>query len=150
MRNVVKLRGSRIYVNEDLCTASQEIKKAQLPQLKQAKSEGKVAFFRHTKLIIKERTVNPGSNSGITSEAVAVNITGGGAAAAPIVVVGSNKGFDQWFLWYRQRWIVCCGQRPGPCWSCGCERLSDGCEENTTVGFPPSQCLSYRTRKGTK
>lgn len=43
MRNVSKLRGSRIYVNEDLCPASQEIKRAKLPLLKQAKSEGKVA-----------------------------------------------------------------------------------------------------------
>ena len=55
MRNVSKLWGSRIYINEDLCPASQEIKKAQLSQLKQAKAEGKIAYFCHTKLIIKDR-----------------------------------------------------------------------------------------------
>ena len=55
MRNVAKLRGSRIYINEDLCPASHEKKKAQLPLLKKARSEGKVAYFRHTKLIVKER-----------------------------------------------------------------------------------------------
>lgn len=44
--------------NEDLCPASQAAKKAQLPLLKQAKSEGKVAYFRHTRLIIKEKRTN--------------------------------------------------------------------------------------------
>ncbi|KAG0701735.1 hypothetical protein GWK47_025212 [Chionoecetes opilio] len=57
MRNVAKLRGSSIYINEDLCPASQEIKRVQLPLLKQAKSEGKVAYFRHTKLIIKDKNI---------------------------------------------------------------------------------------------
>lgn len=56
MRNTTKLRGTRIYINEDLCPASQSIRKAKLPQLKQARSEGKVAYFRHTRLIIKERS----------------------------------------------------------------------------------------------
>lgn len=56
MRNVTKLRGSRIFINEDLCAASQSIRKAQLPLLKQARSEGKTAYLRHTKLIIKEKS----------------------------------------------------------------------------------------------
>lgn len=53
LRNARKLRGTRIYINEDLCPASQSIKRAQLPFLKQARSEGKVAYFRGTNLIIK-------------------------------------------------------------------------------------------------
>lgn len=60
MRNVSKLRGTRIFVNEDLCPASQAIRREKLPQLKQARSEGKVAFFRHTKLIIKEKPTTQG------------------------------------------------------------------------------------------
>lgn len=56
MRNVAKLQGSHIYINEDLCPASQEKKKAQLPLLKKAMSEGKIAYFRHTELIVKERS----------------------------------------------------------------------------------------------
>ena len=55
MRNARKLKGTRIYINEDLCPASQEIVKQQLPRLRKAKQEGKIAYFRHTKLIIKER-----------------------------------------------------------------------------------------------
>lgn len=73
MRNLTKLRGTRIFVNEDLCPASQRIRAAQLPQMKQARSEGKIAFFRHTRLIIKERL-------------------GGGAAAHDVGPQGGSSG----------------------------------------------------------
>ena len=53
IRNSRKLKYWNIYINEDLCAASQELKKKQFPLLKKAKEEGKIAFFRHTKLIIK-------------------------------------------------------------------------------------------------
>ncbi|KAK4318554.1 hypothetical protein Pmani_010464 [Petrolisthes manimaculis] len=56
LRNARKLKGTGIFINEDLCAASQEIIRNKLPQLKQARSEGKIAFFKHTKLIIKEQT----------------------------------------------------------------------------------------------
>ncbi|KAK3876681.1 hypothetical protein Pcinc_018560 [Petrolisthes cinctipes] len=59
MRSVTKLRGTRIFINEDLCPASQSIRKAQLPLLKKARSEGKLAYFRHTKLVIKQRMSAP-------------------------------------------------------------------------------------------
>lgn len=55
LRNAAKLRGTRIFIHEDLCQASQNIRKEKLPLLKEARSEGKIAYFRHTKLIIKER-----------------------------------------------------------------------------------------------
>lgn len=48
MRNARKLKGTPVFINEDLCPASQELVKGQLRQLKQARSEGKIAFFRHT------------------------------------------------------------------------------------------------------
>lgn len=44
-----------IYINEDLCPASQEIKNSQIPLMKKAREVGKIAFFKQTKLIIKER-----------------------------------------------------------------------------------------------
>ena len=59
LRNARKLKGTGIYINEDLCPASQELKRQQLPLLKQAREQGKIAFFRHTRLIIKER-LRPG------------------------------------------------------------------------------------------
>lgn len=55
MRNATKLRGTNIFVDEDLCPASHAAKIAKMPLLKQAKSQGKVAFFRHTRLIIREK-----------------------------------------------------------------------------------------------
>ena len=87
MRNVSKLRGSRIYINEDLCPASQEIRKLQLPLLKQAKASGKIAYFRHTKLIIKERNV---AASASASDASGLDERG----AASAVVSGSGGGAD--------------------------------------------------------
>lgn len=55
LRSARKLKGTGTYINEDLCPASQEIKKSQFPLMKQARQEGKVAYFKHTRLIIKER-----------------------------------------------------------------------------------------------
>lgn len=60
MRNARKLRGTNVYINDDLCAASQAIKNAQLPLLKQARALGKTAYFRHTKLIVKERRGDTG------------------------------------------------------------------------------------------
>ncbi|KAG0715406.1 hypothetical protein GWK47_011976 [Chionoecetes opilio] len=99
MRNVAKLRGSRIYINEDLCPASQEIKREQLPLLKQAKSEGKVAYFRHTKSIIKDKNIyaniidmaSTSRGNRNTSEAVVADVTDGGAVPAPPVATGARK-----------------------------------------------------------
>ena len=44
-----------IFLNDDLCAASQAIKTSQMPLLKEAKAQGKMAYFRYTKLIIRER-----------------------------------------------------------------------------------------------
>lgn len=88
LRNLGRLRGSRIYVNEDLCPASQEIKRAQLPLLKQARSEGKVAFFRHTKLITKDRR-----STGATSNAPEPrDVALGEQAAADVMNGGGTAG----------------------------------------------------------
>ena len=55
MRNASKLKGTNIFVNDDLCPASQAVKNAQMPLLGQAKAQGKIAFFRHSKPIARER-----------------------------------------------------------------------------------------------
>ncbi|XP_042889763.1 uncharacterized protein LOC122264781 [Penaeus japonicus] len=56
MRNTRKLKGTKIYFNDDLCPASQRIKLDQLPALNGARPEGKSAFFPGTKLVIRDRT----------------------------------------------------------------------------------------------
>ena len=59
MRNGNKRNGTNIFVNDDLCPASQAVQNAQMPCLKQARDQGKIAFFRRTKLIVvKERYNN--------------------------------------------------------------------------------------------
>ena len=88
MRNVFKLRGTRIFINEDLCPASQSIKKSQMPLLIQARSEGKVAFFQHTKLIIKEKSSAP------TCEAPVGMIHGSSSALTDTPVRGVDGGGD--------------------------------------------------------
>lgn len=55
LRNARKLKGTGVFVDEDLCAASFAEKMSKLPLLKKAREEGKIAFFRNTKLIIKER-----------------------------------------------------------------------------------------------
>lgn len=56
MRNARKLKGTDIFIDEDLCQASQQIRKNQIPQMKKARDEGKIAFFKYTKLIIKDKS----------------------------------------------------------------------------------------------
>lgn len=80
LRNVHKLRGTRIFVNEDLCPASHNIRKAQLPAMKQAKSEGKLAFFRHTKLMIKEKPSVNQPNEPLGQDVSAGLVRGGGSS----------------------------------------------------------------------
>lgn len=77
IRNAKKLKGSNMYIDEDLCPASLEIRKSQVPLMKKAREEGKIAFFRHTKLIIKNRSNNYQSLGTRMNEA-----TSGGSSAA--------------------------------------------------------------------
>lgn len=55
LRNSPKLKNTNIYLNEDLCEASVQVRKAQLPELRKARAEGKIAYFSYTKLVVKER-----------------------------------------------------------------------------------------------
>lgn len=54
----VLIKGTRVFVNKDLCPASHSIRKAQLSVLKQARNKVKIIYFRHTKLIVKEKTAS--------------------------------------------------------------------------------------------
>lgn len=82
LRNSAKLRATRIYVNEDLCPASQKIRKDKPPLLKQARSDGKIPYFRHTKLIIKEKPdVHIGSGWSRVGTVPGVGAGGGGGVS---------------------------------------------------------------------
>ena len=84
MRNVTKLRGMRIYFYKDLCQALQAIRKAQLPMLKQATSEGKVTYFRHMKLNLKEKPKLDDTTGGI--------VAGGASTPGGTPARASNRG----------------------------------------------------------
>lgn len=55
MKNV-KLKARGVFINEDFCPDFLDMKQKQFPLMKRAREEGKIEFFRHTKLIIRERT----------------------------------------------------------------------------------------------
>lgn len=90
LRNGRKLKGTNIFVNEDLCAASQAIKSAQFPLMKQARAEGKIAFFRHTKLIIREKT--DGGSAGPERRSAERGGAPGGAAGGGGGVPGPTAG----------------------------------------------------------
>ena len=54
-RNRSVLKGSKIYVNEDLSEKVMKKRNEQLHLLKEARSEGKLAYFSMDKLVVKER-----------------------------------------------------------------------------------------------
>lgn len=81
MRNTRKLKGSGVFINEDLCPASQEVKRSQMPAFKQARSEGKIAFFKHTKLIIKDKRDRPWGEA---------SVGGATSSGAADLTLGSN------------------------------------------------------------
>ena len=56
MRSTWKLKNTGIYINDDICENTAKVRKDLLPKLKQAKAEGKIAYFNKNKLIIKTRT----------------------------------------------------------------------------------------------
>ena len=67
LRNSFKLRGTRVYINEDLCQASLNKKKEKIPLLHKARSEGKTAYFSHTRLVIKEKPISNPTPASISS-----------------------------------------------------------------------------------
>ena len=47
------LKGERIYIREDFCKETQEIRKELFPKLKEARQQGKNAFINYRELVIK-------------------------------------------------------------------------------------------------
>lgn len=62
LRNGKKLKGSSIFVNEDVSERILSKRKDQMVRLKEARSQGKIAYFVLDRLVVKERaqaSVNP-------------------------------------------------------------------------------------------
>ena len=58
MKNSHKLKGTQIFINEDLSERTLNMRKEKLPELKSARARGKIAYFDKDKLIIKDRNHN--------------------------------------------------------------------------------------------
>ena len=56
LRKFGALKGTNIYLNEDLSDQTMKKRNEKLQEFKKAKSEGKIAYFSEDKLIVKERT----------------------------------------------------------------------------------------------
>lgn len=84
LRNSSKLKNSNIYLNEDLCEASVQVRKAQLPELRKARAEGKIAYFSYTKLVVKERRERTGT-IGVSTDSCPVTAV---PAPAPALAAG--------------------------------------------------------------
>ena len=50
-----KLKGSNIYINEDLSYATMQIRKTKLPELKAKRAAGYIAYFSGTDIVVKNR-----------------------------------------------------------------------------------------------
>ena len=59
MKNKMKLKGTGIFINEDLCENTIKARREKMDQFKQAKSSGKIAFFNGKNLVVRERRHNP-------------------------------------------------------------------------------------------
>ena len=55
LKKARRIRPEGLNIFEDLAEETMEKRRAQLPQLKQAKAEGKLAYFSLDKLIIRDR-----------------------------------------------------------------------------------------------
>ena len=62
-KSVPKLKGTNIYVNEDVCKATLDIRKSKMGELKERKSQGYITYFSGSKLITKNRYENTASKS---------------------------------------------------------------------------------------
>lgn len=54
IRNARKLKGTRIFINEDYPEAVRQRRKELLPKMKEARERGDIAFLRYDKLIIRQ------------------------------------------------------------------------------------------------
>ena len=62
------LKGTKIFLNDDLCPDSVEIRKSLLPKLKEERNKGNVAFFVNTRIVSYPRTNQDGNQADINPD----------------------------------------------------------------------------------
>lgn len=89
IKNSSRLKNTHIYINEDLCEASVQLRKAKLSELRKAKAEGKIAYFSHTKLIVRDRRERSGETADSSEQ---------GPSTATVVSASGARGPSQHLL----------------------------------------------------
>ena len=59
LRSAFKLKGTNIFVNEDVSKATMDIRKTKFPELKAKRDQGLIAYFSGTRIVTKTRTRQP-------------------------------------------------------------------------------------------
>lgn len=68
LQNGKKLKGSTIYVREDLSEMVLERRRSQMDQLKEARAHGKIAYFNFDRLVIKQRIAASPTYAQVTTQ----------------------------------------------------------------------------------
>ena len=58
LKSAPKLKGTKIFINEDLSRATLDIRRRKLDELKEIRAQGYIAYFRGINIITKAKTDN--------------------------------------------------------------------------------------------
>ena len=68
LKSAPKLKGTDIYINEDVCKATLEIRKSKIEELKLKRRQGYIAYFAGTDIVVKKRMQNQQRNGDCDKE----------------------------------------------------------------------------------
>ena len=83
LRDRTKLKGTQVYINEDLCPGTIDAQKRQMDSYHQARREGKIAYFNRKTLIIKDRKSAPRQENDQSNNTAARMPRGAGETDTP-------------------------------------------------------------------
>ena len=70
VRAAPRLKGTNVYINEDVSRATLNIRREKLDELREKRRKGYIAYFSGAKLVVKERKNNNLDAKPTTSESV--------------------------------------------------------------------------------
>ena len=89
-----KLKGTDIYISEDVCKRTLDIRKTKLPELKEKRKQGFIAYFSGCNLVVKRRSegtggqFSQGQTSGTAESAAGATRSG---SSTPVLDAPSNN-----------------------------------------------------------
>ena len=75
LKSAPKLKGTKIFINEDLSRAALDIRRRKLDELKEKRAQGYIAYFSGINIITKAKTDNP-RNVGVKTRGAKSAATG--------------------------------------------------------------------------